>query len=243
MLRDNYSYIVTAADSNDALIVDPTIPEPIIAACERLSLKPQAILNTHHHWDHSDGNRVLKAHYNTHVVAQDSKRTPCTDTPPQPHLSIAGLEIDVITTPGHTLDHVAYCIGDALFCGDTLFGAGCGRLFEGTAAQMWASLKTLAGLPSDTKVYCAHEYTLANLRFARQVDENNEALHARCQRDKQQRRAGRPTVPSSIAVERSTNPFLRPLNGDFRRHYAKRWSIPDDELSVFSHLRHSKDQA
>ncbi|MDQ6995397.1 MAG: hydroxyacylglutathione hydrolase C-terminal domain-containing protein, partial [Mariprofundaceae bacterium] len=135
---------------------------------------------------------------------------------------------------------IAYLFDDALFCGDALFGAGCGRIFEGTFEQTWQSLQALAQLDDDTKVYCAHEYTLPNLRFARGVDANNAALKARIHRDTKTRMEQKPTIPSTIGIEKSSNPFLRPLNADFRTEYAHINHIDDTALSVFTHLRQTK---
>ncbi|MDX8413963.1 MAG: hydroxyacylglutathione hydrolase [Mariprofundales bacterium] len=241
VLRDNYIYLVANRNSKETLIIDPAQAATVISACTALDLTPVAILNTHHHWDHTDGNAALVAHYQLPVIAPGNQ-TPHTTRAPAPTMQQIGLDIHTITLPGHTLDHVAYHISDALFCGDTLFGAGCGRIFEGTATQMWHSLQKLAQLPTKTAVYCAHEYTLANLRFARKVDEENLQLKQRCIRDKQYRKQGEPTIPSTIGNECATNPFLRPLDALFCTQYALRHNIADDPLAVFAHLRMQKDQ-
>jgi len=241
VLRDNYIYLVANKNSKETLIIDPAESAVVITSCTTLGLTPTAILNTHHHWDHSDGNAGLVAHYHIPVIASGNQ-TPHATHAPASTMQQIGLDIHTITLPGHTLDHVAYHINDALFCGDTLFGAGCGRIFEGSAQQMWQSLQKLAQLPSETAVYCAHEYTLANLRFARKVDETNALLQQRCQRDKQTRKQGQPTIPSTMGNERATNPFLRPLDATFCCQYALQHDLPDEPLAVFTHLRMHKDK-
>ena len=158
-------------------------------------------------------------------------------------LSLGDLAVKVLNVPGHTLGHIAYVIDDALFCGDTLFGGGCGRLFEGSPAQMWDSLQKLAALPPDTRVYCAHEYTLSNLRFARSIDAGNAALDARISRDTRMRMDGKPTIPSTIGDELATNPFLRPLSSAFCAAYAGAYGTEDAPLAVFTAIRAQKDGA
>jgi len=241
ILRDNYIYLVANRNSKETLIIDPAEAALVITACSALDLTPVAILNTHHHWDHTDGNAELVAHYQLPVIAPGNQ-TPHTTCAPESTMRHIALDIHTITLPGHTLDHVAYHINDALFCGDTLFGAGCGRIFEGTAEQMWHSLQKIAQLPAETSLYCAHEYTLANLRFARQVDEENPQLKQRCLHDKQCRKQEKPTIPSTIGNERATNPFLRPLDASFCTRYAQQHNIANDPQAVFTLLRTQKDQ-
>ncbi len=241
-LRDNYIYLIANATSGETIVVDPADTATVAIACSALGLTPVAILNTHHHWDHTDGNAGLVERYRLEVIAPNARIAGRTRAP-EATMELIGLTVQTIPVPGHTLDHVAYRIDDALLCGDTLFGAGCGRIFEGSAAQMWRSLQTLAQLPAATALYCAHEYTLANLRFARQVDGANPLLETRTARDKAARKQGHPTIPSTIGEELATNPFLRPLNGDFCRQYARDQSVNDDPLTVFTHLRHRKDNA
>jgi len=246
-LRDNYIYLLQPIGKPSCIVIDPSDAAIVRAACRRLELHPSHIINTHHHWDHTDGNLALKRAFGCQVIghAPDAARIPGIDVPVQAEepIAIDGLEINVLDVPGHTTGHMALVCADALFPGDTLFGAGCGRIFEGSHAQMWHSLTRLAALPSDTKVYCAHEYTLANLRFARAIDPDNPAIQARLERDKEQRRQQQPTIPSTIAEERRTNPFLLPLESDFRRRYAQRHELADDALTVFRHIRQRKDRA
>ena len=228
------------------MVVDPGDAQPVLEYCRQNHLTLSAILITHHHWDHTDGNKALKDKGHCTVVgaAHDAERIPAIDihttetTPPV----LEGLDVRVLEVSGHTIGHIAYVIDDALFCGDTLFGGGCGRLFEGTPEQMWQSLQKLAALADDTKVYCAHEYTLPNLRFARDVDTDNLELNERIHRDTQARMQQQPTIPSSIGLEKATNPFLRPMNTAFVDVYAHKHHIESHPLDVFTHLRASKDR-
>lgn len=245
-LKDNYIYLIEANKSNVLIAIDPAQAEPVIQACEQLQKPLTHVFNTHHHWDHTDGNLELKKQFGCQIAgpAGEAERIPGIDvaaskaSPPV----IDGLEVQIIDTPGHTSGHIAYVLWDALFCGDTLFGAGCGRIFEGTAQQMWDSVVEISRLAKQTKVYCAHEYTVANLRFARQVDPDNKALASRSLKDKKVRIQKKPTIPSSIGLERDTNPFLRPLNTEFCSRYASRENISSNPLTVFTHLRNRKDQ-
>jgi hydroxyacylglutathione hydrolase len=246
VLKDNYIYLIEAHKSNVLIAVDPALAEPVISVCKQLQKGLTHIFNTHHHWDHTDGNLELKKQYDCQVVgpAGDAGRIPGIDitvsksSPPV----VDGLEVQILDVPGHTSGHIAYVLWDALFCGDTLFGAGCGRIFEGTPKQMWESLSEISRLAKQTRVYCAHEYTLANLRFARLVDVGNLSLADRARADKKARIQKKPTIPSSIGLERDTNPFLRPLNADFCHSYACRENIDPNPATVFAHLRSRKDQ-
>ncbi|MDQ6973266.1 MAG: hydroxyacylglutathione hydrolase, partial [Mariprofundaceae bacterium] len=169
-LNDNYIYLLEAKESHILAVIDPADASIVNQACKQLNKPLTHILNTHHHWDHTDGNKPLKQYWDCIVVgvAHDAERIPCIDvkvSPEQP-FQLDHLAVDILDVGGHTLGHIAYVFDDALFCGDALFGAGCGRIFEGTFEQTWQSLQRLAQLDDDTKVYCAHEYTLPNLRFA-----------------------------------------------------------------------------
>jgi hydroxyacylglutathione hydrolase len=214
---DNYIWLLR--EGRAAAVVDPGDAAPVEAYLEREGLTLTAIINTHHHPDHVGGNAALLAHRSIPVFGPARE-----SIPGRTHalgegeaIVVPGLDVEmaVLDVPGHTAGHIAYFAHDggdgtpAAFVGDTLFACGCGRLFEGTPAQMLQSLGKLAALPGATRAYCAHEYTLANLRFALAVEPGNEALRARAARDQATRERGEPTVPSSIAEERATNPFLR----------------------------------
>lgn len=210
---DNYLWLIH--DGQDAVAVDPGDATAILAALEKHHLSLSAILLTHHHADHVGGVPGLLARFKVPVYGPRSpairtvtERVGEGDTITLAHPAV---EFRVTEVPGHTLDHLAYYQAQAgwLFCGDTLFAGGCGRLFEGTPAQMSASLSRLAALPEETAVYCAHEYTLANLRFAAMAEPGNVELQERILREQAKRSRGEATVPSTIALENATNPFLR----------------------------------
>jgi hydroxyacylglutathione hydrolase len=212
--QDNYLWLIH--DGVNAAAVDPGDAGPILEALQNHKLALTAILLTHHHADHIGGVDGLLERYPVPVfgprgenIAAVTQRLGEGDRVQVPGLD---LELDVLDVPGHTKGHIAYVRRSGLhwlFCGDTLFAGGCGRLFEGTPEQMVVSLSKLAALPEDTQVYCAHEYTMANLRFAQAVEPGNEALALRVQNEDAKRKGGLPTVPSSIGLELATNPFLR----------------------------------
>jgi hydroxyacylglutathione hydrolase len=215
---DNYIWLVRHGTL--AAVVDPGDAAPVLATLAREGLELVSIVTTHHHADHVGGNLRLLAHRDVPVLgpARESipGRTRAMADADRVEIPGLGLPLTVIDVPGHTAGHIAY-FGEAgawgehpvLFCGDTLFAAGCGRLFEGTAQQMWSSLSRLAALPDDTRVYCAHEYTLANLRFAHAVEPASAPIAERRAREQRKRDRGEPTLPSVLAEERMTNPFLR----------------------------------
>lgn len=210
--QDNYIWLLRRGFH--AMVVDPGDAAPVIAMLQSQSLQLDAILITHHHGDHIDGvTELLKYSPSTVVYAPKKGNYAFNHLPVSENDSIYLNHIQadfmVMEIPGHTLDHIAYYGANYLFCGDTLFSAGCGRLFEGTPQQMLHSLQRLAALPPTTEVCCGHEYTLHNLAFAMRLDPANQALHERLQQAKQLREAGKPTLPSTLAIELATNPFLR----------------------------------
>ncbi len=211
---DNYIWLLSDPVSRQAFVVDPGDAQPVMDALQAQQLELAGILITHHHFDHTGGVAALCAKYQPVVygphnpaIAGITRRLGAGDT-----LNALGMAFEVIEVPGHTLDHIAYVHRGqipAVFCGDTLFAGGCGRLFEGNPAMMLRSLQALAALPPATKVYCAHEYTLSNLAFARAVEPDNADLLARSAMAEETRLQGEPTVPSHIALELATNPFMR----------------------------------
>lgn len=215
MFTDNYGFLVVDEASDRAAVVDPAEPGPVLAAIDRKGLELTHILCTHHHRDHAGGNaEILRRHPEATVVAgrRDAHRIPeVTRAVGDGDLIHVGeLTGRVLETPGHTLGHVAFLFEDALLCGDTLFVGGCGRFFEGDAAQMHNTLNIrLANLANSTRVFCAHEYTVANLTFAHSVDPSNEALAGKLAWAIAERAIDRPTVPSTLGQERAINPFMR----------------------------------
>ena len=213
VLTDNYIYL--AHDGGETVVIDPAIAEPVLAAAAARGWRITQILNTHWHPDHVGANLAIKAATGCSITgpAGEAAKIPGLDraVADGDTVAVGGATGRVIDVPGHTAGHNAYYFADAgtLFCGDTLFALGCGRLFEGTPAMMSASLAKLTALPNDTAVYCAHEYTQANARFAVTVEPDNADLAARVVAIDAARAAGRPTVPTTIALERATNPFVR----------------------------------
>lgn len=207
------NYVWCLHDETDAVVVDPGEAGPPLDWLERKGLVLRGILITHHHADHTGGIDEMLARRRVPVFGPRDERIPQIDRPlaegERVALSAPPLDLEVIDVPGHTSIHVAFYGHDLLLCGDALFSAGCGRVFEGTPAQLCASLDKLAALPGRTRVCCAHEYTLANCRFAREVEPDNKALKRRAEEVAELRAAGRITLPSTIEAERAFNPFLR----------------------------------
>ncbi|HTI86643.1 MAG TPA: hydroxyacylglutathione hydrolase [Alphaproteobacteria bacterium] len=243
-LKDNYLWLAVEPEAQAVAIVDPAEAAPVRATLDRLGLRLTHILNTHHHRDHTGANLELKEAFGVTIAG------PCADRDRIPGIDIAvgegdrvrlgNSEAQVFDVPGHTRGHIAYWFADsdALFCGDTLFALGCGRLFEGTPQQMWSSLSKFRALPDSTRVYCAHEYTLSNARFALTVDSGNAALASRAAAVARARDMNQPTVPSTLGEERATNPFLR---ADRPEIAAAVGLSGADAATVFGAIRARKD--
>lgn len=235
--EDNYIWLIH--NGTHAVAVDPGDAKPVLQTLSDLNLQLTDILITHHHSDHIDGVDTLLAHYpDITVYAPKQERYSfkhnAVSEPDQVALPEFNLSFDVIDLPGHTLGHIAYYSRGILFCGDTLFGAGCGRLFEGTAEQLYHSLQKLAELPADTKVYCTHEYTLHNIDFALTLEPHNSALQRRKYDTELLRNAALPSLPTSISLELNTNPFLRCSSDEIRSSVQLQGAQP---VEVFRTLR------
>ena len=241
------NYIWCMHNEKNCVVVDPGDADVVIAFCNQHKLTPIAVLITHHHADHTGGLPKLRQHFegvevygptNTNIRLITSRLVE------EQSITIDAMELsfDIIELPGHTLDHIAFIGHGGVFCGDTLFSAGCGRLFEGTPAQMMNSLGKLSSLPDDTQVWCTHEYTLANLAFANTVDESNKELQRYTDWAKKTRAKGLPTLPSDIKTQKAINPFLRANTMDVKRSSeAYTGKALDDELAVFTEVRRWKD--
>jgi hydroxyacylglutathione hydrolase len=244
VLKDNYVYLIHEPQSGATGVVDPSVAPPVLDAAKAEGWRITHILNTHHHNDHTGGNREIKETTGCVIVG-----------PRADHDRIPGIDIDVgdgdtyefgqekakvFDVPGHTRGHIAFWFGNsrALFCGDTLFIMGCGRTFEGTAAQMWNSLSKLKALPPETRVFCAHEYTQSNAKFALTVEPENRDLVARAAMIDAMRAEGKSTVPGTLAEEFKTNPFLR---ADLPALQAAAGS-PGDSVATFASIRLRKDK-
>jgi hydroxyacylglutathione hydrolase len=244
---DNYLWLLH--DGKRALVVDPGDAEPVLRALEQYALQLDSILVTHHHADHTGGIDALREATGATVHGPAAERIPAPFTPLHEGNTVhaLGLDFQVLDVPGHTAGHIAFYTPDMdgkplLFCGDTLFSGGCGRLFEGTPAQMQASLDKLAALPGQTQVCCTHEYTLANLRFAVAVEPDNAELAAYQQHCLELRGQGQPTLPSTIARELLINPFLRTRQANVMAAARRFDASTHDEISVFAALRQWKNQ-
>lgn len=242
--KDNYIWVLE--DGSNAVAVDPGDAAPVESFLSRRGLSLSAVLATHHHADHVGGLLALARHWKCATFGPASEQVAGLDQrlAEGDHITIPGLGIALGTLdiPGHTAGHIALFGEGAVFCGDTLFACGCGRLFEGTAQQMVESLGKLARLPADTRVYCGHEYTLANIRFAEAVEPGNRALAERKGREQAKRERGEPTLPSTIAEELATNPFLRcgepEVIASAERHAGRRLKTP---VEVFAEIREWKN--
>jgi hydroxyacylglutathione hydrolase len=250
-LADNYAYLVVDTDSSEAGIVDVAQAAPVLEAASREGVRLTTILSTHHHFDHVGGNEELLAALPANSVSVyghhgDADRIPGITRPLDDgeEFQLGGLAVRGLFIPAHTRGHLAYYFESekCVFTGDTMFAGGCGRLFEGDAAQMKASLEKLAALPDDTLVYCGHEYTQGNLRFAATLEPTNEKLAERRAEVDRLIESGRPSVPTTIAIEKDTNPFLRSTSPELVAAVQAQMSdVGSDPVDVFAATRTLKD--
>ncbi len=248
-LADNYVYLVSDVALGLAMVVDPGDADVVRRALKKRDLHLALILNTHHHSDHTGGNAKLQKDYGAPIIGPSkeahrieglSRGVEAGD-----QVTFSDLRGEVIETPGHTSGSISFYFPSlkALFCGDTLFSLGCGRLFEGTSAEMWESILKLRSLPDDTQIYCGHEYTEKNAPFALMLDKKNEVLKNRVAEVTALRKKGLPTLPVSLSLEKATNPFLRADDPDFQRMLAKNgFPIDANPAAIFGSLRAAKDR-
>jgi len=244
VLNDNYIYLVREPESGNVAVVDPAVGGPVVDEASKLGWAITRILNTHHHSDHTGGNLEIREKTGCTIVGPgpDKDRIPGIDIQVNDGdiFAFGAAEAKVFFVPGHTRGHIAFWFAnsDALFCGDTLFSIGCGRVFEGTMDQMWTSLSRLRDLPSETRIYCAHEYTQSNVQFAVSVDPKNMALRNREAEVKRKRANGESTVPSRLGEELAANPFLRADQPDLQKALSM---VGADPVAVFTEVRGRKD--
>jgi len=244
VLTDNYIYLINDQVSGETAVIDPALAQPVLDVLDKKGWRLTYILNTHHHWDHVGGNLELKQKTGCKIIAAqaDRDRIPGIDrgVSEDDVISLGQHQARVISTPGHTRGHIVYHFAEdgALFCGDTLFVMGCGRLFEGTPEQMWNSLQKLKALPPSTRIYCTHEYTQTNGRFALSVEPDNRQLQEKMIEVKQLRLENKPTVPSTIEQEIATNPFFRADSISIQKTLGLESQSP---VHVFTELRKRKD--
>ena len=247
---DNYIHLISDVDLGLAMVVDPGDPDIVRRALQKKDLQLALILNTHHHSDHVGGNAKLQHDSGAPIIGPDKERNHILNLSRGVNdgdiVTFSDMRGQVIETPGHTSGSVCYYFPalKALFTGDTLFSLGCGRLFEGSAVELWTSLLKLRALPDDTNIYCSHEYTEKNAAFALALDKNNPALKKRLEEVSEKRRKGLPTLPVTMGQEKQTNPFLRADNPDFLAALAKN-GFPvqgTDPAAIFGSLRAAKDR-
>ncbi|KAL4377191.1 hypothetical protein GQ457_02G042320 [Hibiscus cannabinus] len=244
-LGDNYAYLLHDVDTGTVGVVDPSEAAPIINALSRKDWNLTYILNTHHHHDHTGGNAELKSRYGAKVIGSgiDKDRIPGIDIVLNDgeKWMFAGHEVQIMETPGHTRGHISFYFpgSRAIFTGDTLFSLSCGKLFEGTSEQMLSSLQRIMLLPDDTNIYCGHEYTLSNSKFALSIEPKNDALQAYAIHVAHLRNKGLPTIPSTLKIEKACNPFLRTSNAEIRKALEIPATVNDAE--ALGAIRRAKD--
>lgn len=244
-LEDNYMYLIIDEGSKEAAIVDPVDPKRVADAVEQNKVNLKKVLTTHHHWDHAGGNeKIFKMFDNLQVYGGDHRIEALThEVKHNDTFNIGGLHVKCLATPCHTTGHICYYVtGDqdppAVFTGDTLFAGGCGKFFEGTAQQMYKALiEVLGSLPNETKVYCGHEYTVSNLKFAKHVEPDNEDICQKIKWAQTQRQENCPTVPSTIENEKLTNPFMRVHEQTVMDHAQR-----TDPIQTMAFLREEKNK-
>ncbi|DAZ98741.1 TPA: hypothetical protein N0F65_003797 [Lagenidium giganteum] len=246
VLSDNYAYLLIDRNQRIAAAIDPVEPEKVVAAAKAQNVQIRMILTTHSHWDHAGGNEALRDLIKAHegvdipVIGGNDDNVPAVtrEVGHDEHIQLGSLDIRVLHTPCHTRGHVLYLCDDVLFTGDTLFIAGCGRFFAGTPAEMHHALnEVVAPLRLKTKIYCGHEYTYSNLRFAAHVEPENEAVQKKLAWAKAQQEANLPTIPSTIGDELETNPFMR-----VNKPAVQKFTGAHDSVDVMRELRAAKDQ-
>ncbi len=241
-LQDNYAFLARDTASGEVALIDAPEAEPILAALEARDWRLSQVWLTHHHWDHVDGLSGILAQHSAQVVgaAADAHRLPPLDLQVSDgdSVTLGATEMRVLDVSGHTIGHIAFCGAGYAFTADSLMALGCGRLFEGSCAQMWQSLQKLMALPRETVICSGHEYTASNARFAVTIDPQNSALHARVAEIERARAAGQPTVPSTLGEELDTNPFLRAADPAIAAHLGLTGAAPTD---VFAEIRKRKD--
>jgi hydroxyacylglutathione hydrolase len=243
-LDDNYGFLIRCSETGETASIDTPDGKALIAEADRAGWPIRQIWNTHHHWDHTGGNAEIVQHFGATIIAPalEADKIGSVHTPVSPgdRVQLGALSAEVIDTGGHTLGQIAYWFESEkiLFSGDALFALGCGRLFEGTAEQAQAGLARLRALPDDTMVYCAHEYTAANARFALSIDPENATLKAYAAGIDAARLAGRPTVPFGLGREKQTNPFLRWDDAGLRERFGLSAA---SEADVYAAVRKAKD--
>jgi hydroxyacylglutathione hydrolase len=243
-LTDNYAYLLYDPGDQLCAVVDPSEAAPVKQALEARGLRLTHILNTHHHFDHTGGNIPLKHEFGALVVGpeKDRERIPALDigVSESSPWQFGSYTAHILEIPAHTRAHIAFVFEEdsIAFTGDTLFAMGCGRLFEGTPEMMWTSLSKLMRLPDETRIYCGHEYTLSNGRFAMTLEPGNPALGDRMREVEERRAHAQPTIPSTLSLEKETNPFLRPSSAEIRRTLGMENA---DDVAVFAEIRRRKD--